>query len=503
MQPRDESAEVFARLKRAIDGMVVFSPGQEKARGLVEDGPRHVCLVGGTRSGKTFLIVRQIVTIALRAPHSRHAILRFSGNAARSSISLDTLPTVMRRCFPDERYEEHRNDGFFELSNESQIWVGGLGDKDRVEKILGQEYLTVFLNEASQIPYASYLVAMTRLAQTIHGERQRVFIDLNPVEKTHWTNQLFGEARDPISKTPLPNPDAYARAFLNPRDNEANLSAEYLASLAAMPSRQRKRFYEGVYVEELDGALWKIADIEETRIHKSELPDFTRVVVAIDPATTSGPESDETGIIVAALGTNGHGYILADGSGRYVPTEWARKAVELYTLHGADRIIGEVNQGGQMIEATLRVVNPNIPFKAIHASRGKIVRAEPVAALYEQKKVHHVGTFNDLEDQMVSYTVGSNKSPDRLDAAVYALSELMVTQGAGIIEWYRQQVEGHQVNVEVSTAQSVRLAAPEGISTVYLMSGRMILIGGDRTILVSETDAKPLRAQGWKELQNA
>jgi phage terminase large subunit len=235
---------------------VRFSDGQERARRLLAGPNRFSCLVGGTRSGKTFIGVRTIIVRGLKGAGSRHAILRFRANAARASVALDTLPAVMRACFPGVGLKEHRQDGFFELPNESQIWIGGLDDKERVEKILGQEYATIFLNEASQIPYSSALIAQTRLAQVVPGLKQRFFVDLNPVGKAHWTNRLFGEKRDPVSGRPLVDPDEYARAFLNPRDNAANLSPEFLRSLENLPDRARKRFLEGVYVDEIDGALW-------------------------------------------------------------------------------------------------------------------------------------------------------------------------------------------------------------------------------------------------------
>ena len=162
---------------------------------------------------------------ALPRPSSRHAILRFHANAARASISLDTLPHVMRLCFPRIKLKEHRQDGFFELPNGARIWVGGLDDKERVEKILGLEYVSIFLNEASQIPYASALVAFTRLAQTIENVAQRAYVDLNPVAKSHWTNLLFGEKRDPDFDAEARRSRRITRAaFVNPRDNEKNLS---------------------------------------------------------------------------------------------------------------------------------------------------------------------------------------------------------------------------------------------------------------------------------------
>jgi len=143
------------------------------------------------------------------------------------------------------------------------------------------------------------------------------------------------------------------------------------------------------------GALWNRARLEELRwpVYRS-VPELTRIFVAIDPAASSGEDADETGIIVAGKDAGGRGYVLADRSGHYTPTEWAQAAIGLYQQHKADRLVAEVNNGGDMVEATLRMIDPNAPFTAVHASRGKVVRVEPVAALYEQQpgRVFHVGT---------------------------------------------------------------------------------------------------------------
>lgn len=307
--------------------MVSFSSGQEAARRLLEGPQRYTCLAGGTRSGKTFLIVRSIVARALKAPGSRHAILRFHANAARASIALDTLPNVAKLCFPALKLKQHRQDGFFELPNKSRIWIGGLDDKERVEKILGLEYVSIFLNEASQIPYASALVAFTRLAQKVDGLKQRTYVDLNPVAKSHWTNLLFGEKRDPLSMQKLADPKNYARHFLNPVDNADNLAPEFLESLANLPERQRKRFYEGVYVDELEAALWSYEIIETTRCAPADIPESARVsvVVAVDPSGAAGRDdlgADEIGVIVAARGTDGDCYVIADRSCREAPAVW-------------------------------------------------------------------------------------------------------------------------------------------------------------------------------------
>jgi predicted phage terminase large subunit-like protein len=153
---------------------------------------------------------------------------------------------------------------------------------------------------------------------------------------------------------------------------------------------------------------------------------------------SSGEEADETGIVVCGKDFHGHGYVLDDVSGHYLPAEWAKTAIAAYhnPAHRADRIIAEINNGGEMVEHTLRMVDPGIPFTAVHASRGKVIRAEPVSALYEQGRVHHVGTFSQLEDQMTSFTVDFdrdlNGSPDRLDALVWAMTELLVEDSGSL-----------------------------------------------------------------------
>lgn len=374
---------------------------------------------------------------ALRGDQSRHAILRFRGNAARASIALDTLPKVARDCF-EVRLEEHRQDGFFESPNKSQIWVGGLDDKDRVEKILGQEYSTIYLNECSQIPYVSVLLARTRLAQNVGGLKQRAYYDLNPVGMGHWSNVEFGEKKDPLSRRPLPSPENYHRMFLNPIGNAENLSPEYLQSLRELPERQRRRFYEGVYVSEVDGALWTYERLEQIRIERADMPQLKRIVVSVDPSGARGVEdvrSDEIGIIVAGLGIDGRAYVIEDLSCRLGPAGWARRAVEAYHRHSADAIVAEINFGKAMVEETIRTQDRTVAIRSVTASRGKSVRAEPISALYEDKidKVRHVGRFEELEDQLCKFTTSGytgERSPDRADALVWALTELMMKQQA-------------------------------------------------------------------------
>lgn len=184
--------------------------------------------------------------------------------------------------------------------------------------------------------------------------------------------------------------------------------------------------------DDAPGALWQREMLDKCRV--TRVPNLARIVVAIDPAVTSTAASDETGIVVAGVGpcnckgvTETHGFVLDDKSLTASPSGWATQAVAALRARNGDRIIGETNNGGEMIESTLRVVDAQVPYKAVHASRGKYARAEPIAAQYEQGRVHHVGVFGELEDQLCNWVPASGtESPDRLDALVWALTELML-----------------------------------------------------------------------------
>jgi len=232
--------------------------------------------------------------------------------------------------------------------------------------------------------------------------------------------------------------EAVYKTLLRTSDNAANLDPRLLAELYATygGTRLGRQELEGEILDDIPGALWTRAIIPHApppRVerHGVNETDLSRVVVAVDPAITSGEESDETGIIVAGLGHDRRGYVLADLSTRMSPIEWARRAIGAYHEHKADRIIAEANQGGDMVSTVIRTVDPTVPVTLVHASRGKRTRAEPVAALYEQGKVTHCAPLPELEDQLCSYTGDPGESsPDRLDALVWAISGLMLGEVA-------------------------------------------------------------------------
>jgi hypothetical protein len=384
--------------------------------------------VGGGRSGKTFGFCYCIATRALKAPESRHLVSRLHNIDVRQSVMMDTWPKMMRLAYPGLSYNTNKSDQFVLMPNAAEIWFGGLDEAARVDKILGKEYATIYVNEASQVPYQSVTTLRTRLAQNctqVDGRRLpiKAYYDLNPVGKGHWTHKEFVECVRPENGLPLA-PGSRRHVFLNPVDNP-HLPPETLAEYDALPDRQRQRFYEGKYLSDVPGALWPYEIIDGHR--GAVLPPLLRIVVAVDPSGSDGAGGDRQGIIVAAIGADGRGYVLEDGSVRLPPAGWAAEAVRLYRKWQADLIVAEANYGGAMVESTIRTADANVPVKLVHASRGKHVRAEPVSALYSQGKVSHVGTFADLEDQMGMFTTDGYQggdSPDRVDALVWAFIEL-------------------------------------------------------------------------------
>lgn len=270
-----------------------------------------------------------------------------------------------------------------------------------------------------------------------------------------WDNLLLGlrlgaDPRAVVTTTPKPNKlvrDVLASPGTvvmrgSTFDNAANLAPSFLDSVVRRyrGTRLGRQELEAELLDDLPGALWSRDAIEAARVNAA--PDLARIVIAIDPAVSSGEGADETGIVVAGLAHDGQIYVLDDLSGRMTPRAWAVKAIAAYKKFAADRIVAEVNNGGDMVEAMLRSVASDAPFRAVRASRGKAVRAEPIAALYEQGRVHHVGGFATLEDQLCSFAADFDRgaagaSPDRLDALVWAVTDLIANRDAAILDYYR------------------------------------------------------------------
>ena len=405
---------------------------QRELRTLIASDATHVMAFGGSRSGKTFEFCRALCLMSIVCG-GRYAIFRKHMHTARTAVFKDTLRSVMRLCFPGVQCVFNESDSMLWFpSTNGEIWCLGLDDEQRVEKILGKEFAWVFFNECSEISLHAVETALTRVSQRPNGmRRNKVFYDCNPPGKSHWAYRFFVEKVHPETREPLLRPELYAAMRINPGDNAANLPPEYIANtLETLSEQKRRRFLLGEWSDDNEGALWKATTmIDPFRVHQPP-DDLERIVVAVDPAVTHTERSDSTGIVVAGRRTGDDGtphfYVLDDLTLKGSPGEWAERVNQAYQRWRADKVVAEGNQGGQMVAETLYSVDPLLPVRIVHARHGKTVRAEPVAALYQRGMVHHCGQLPDLEDEMTSYTgADREKSPDRMDAMVYAMLELM------------------------------------------------------------------------------
>ncbi|GGI24135.1 DNA-packaging protein [Bradyrhizobium guangdongense] len=311
----------------------------------------------------------------------------------------------------------------YEPSKRKLEWPNGATalafSAEESERLRGPQFSFLWGDEACAWENAQQTWDMAQFGLRI-GSRPRWLITSTPRPTKFLRDLLAREGHDVVVSR--------GSTFANAK----NLAPSFLEAIEARygGTRLGRQEIEGEVLTDTPGALWQMDWLDRDRV--SRAPELRRIVVAIDPAISTNEGSDETGIIVVGIGGDRHGYVLEDLSGRYQPHEWATIAVAAYSRHKADRIVGEKNQGGDMVQSTIRMVDPNVSFKPVHASKGKFVRAEPVSALYEQRKVHHVGSFPQLEDQLCTFTSDfdrgrSGYSPDRLDALVWGLSELMVT----------------------------------------------------------------------------
>jgi PBSX family phage terminase large subunit len=358
------------------------TPKQIEATRLMAD-KHEVLLEGGSRSGKSFIIIRNIILRALKYPGTRHLIVRFRFNHVKQSIWYGTIQDVMKIAFPSINYTENKSDWFISFDNGSEIWIGGTDDKERIEKILGNEYATIFVNEASQIPYETYETLKTRLNPP-KGVPPKLIIDYNPPSKKHWGYRIFHEHKNPETDAPLRHQERYGYLRMNPVDNTENLNENYLETLESLGEKRRRRFYLGEYSDDTEGALWKRDWIIRHRVES--VSDLTRVVVAVDPAVTGNETSDDTGIIVVGSKTvdgKEHYYVMDDFTYHGDVTGWGQSVIDAYRRHSADLVVAETNQGGDLVEMNIRNYDRSIRFKKVTATRGKALRAEPVANLYD------------------------------------------------------------------------------------------------------------------------
>lgn len=365
-------------------------------------------LLAGRGAGKTEAGARYLDAYLSTHPRHRAAIIAPTLGDARS-ICVEGDSGLLA---VNPRLTFNRSWGELRWPNGSRAQLFGAYTPEDAERLRGPQHHVVWWDEFASARQLDAVWNNMRLGLRL-GSRPHMVITTTPRPRP----RLLTLLQDPRTVT------VTARTDDNPHLH-ADVRAELYGLYAG--TRLGRQELAAELLTDVPGALWTRDRIEQARTLSA--PPLTRIVVAIDPAATSGENAADTGIVVAGVvghGADAHGYILDDRSVHASPHGWASAAVAAYHTYRADRIVAETNNGGEMVGQTIRTVDPRVAYTAVHASRGKATRAEPVAALYEQGRVHHVGAFPELEDQLCSWLPGED-SPDRLDALVWALTDLML-----------------------------------------------------------------------------
>jgi predicted phage terminase large subunit-like protein len=365
-------------------------------------------LLAGRGFGKTRTAAEDVAAYGLDNPGSRIAVVAETFADGRD-VCIEGESGLLS-CLPERSVKMwNRSIGELFLVNRTTY---RLFSGDKPDGLRGYQFHRAWVDELAKFRYARESWTQLMLGLRL-GERPQAVVTTTPRPVS-----LLRGLKD-RENTHVTTGSTF--------DNAANLAAPFLEEIRARYEGTRVGRQE-LYAEILDdvpGALWTRAMVDAART--KEAPDMERVVVAIDPAVTSGEDADETGLVVAGRGIDGRAYVLADRTCRLSPDGWAKRAVAAFDEFSGDRVVAEVNNGGDLVERVIRTVSPRIPYKKVHASRGKRVRAEPVAALYEQGKVKHAAAMPELEDQMCAFVPeGYDGSPDRVDALAWALTELML-----------------------------------------------------------------------------
>lgn len=399
---------------------------------------RYFIITGGRGSGKSFAVGSFICTDFVNKEEQKNTLyLRQTLVSAHISIIpefLGKLELLGYGEFVKKGKTEIKN-----LNNLSMLYFRGI-QTSRGSNEANLKSITnvscVLIDEAQELVDEAQFDRID-LSVRDNEVQNRIILSLNPTNDKHWIYRRFFKERGILEDFNGCDPRFPDTCYIHTdfRDNLENLPQTFL-DLASECKQQNISKYNNIFLglwskDNVD-ALWKRATmIDPFRLHRRDCPsDFDRIVIGIDPAVTNTEKSDETGIVCVACAKNAHTneteyYVLEDWSMKGSPDEWARKAIELFNEYDADRIVVEVNNGGDLVESLMHRIDNTVPLTSVRATRGKILRAEPVSALYERGLVHHVGTFPYLEDEMCNYC-GTDKesSPDRLDALVWALTDL-------------------------------------------------------------------------------
>jgi phage terminase large subunit-like protein len=398
----------------------------EQQRTFFDSQSPEILYSGAFGAGKSRILCEKAYALGQRYPGAPIGIFR----KARASLAATTRVTFLRDVLPAGAItRKNVTEGWYELGNGSRFWLLGL-DADPVtgvpSKVGSLDLAFAFVDEAIELTAADWAMLEGRLRWPGVPYTQ-LGGATNPADPKHWLIERFrepGHEKDRVLLT------------ASTMENRM-LPKSYLERMAGLTGIYRERYVKGDWVA-LSGGLFDPAWIKlgeaPQRFDEGTLkPIYKRVVVALDPAVTASKDSDETGMIVAATDEAGNGYVLADLSGRMAPHVWAERAVQAFDEFKADHILGEVNNGGDLVASTIHAVRATVPFRSVTASRGKITRAEPIANLYGMGRVFHTQDFPDLVGQLIGYD-GTGKSPDRMDALVWALSDIMLTGYSGSTE---------------------------------------------------------------------
>ncbi len=407
---------------KATAGLYTDWLTQARAKQLTPQGDWNIWLIlAGRGWGKTRTGATDSLLYALRNPESQVAIVTPTfGDLRRVAFE---GPSGILKMLPKDALLRGRGQGYNASASEIRLYNGSkiMGfSASEPDRLRGPQFHRAWCDELAAWRYPEtfdQLMFGLRL-----GHKPQCIITTTPKPT-------------PIIRTLMGRDDCIITTG-STFENSDNLAASTLTMLKAKyegTTLGRQELYAEV-IDAMEGALWTPRLIEDKRLRVLEENKITNVLVALDPAVTSGDNSDETGIVVVGKDANNEYYVLEDKSGKYKPDQWGTVAIDLYYQWDADRIVAEVNNGGDLVKGLIRTLDPEARYKSVHATRGKMVRAEPVAALYEQGRVHHVGVFPELETQMCTYTGDRpNPSPDRLDALVWGLSE--ISKSRGDIAW--------------------------------------------------------------------
>lgn len=439
------------------------NPKQEKLTQLIWQDPivRNVLAYGPSRSGKSAIITANIINRALAYPGTKHAIFRLTMRSCRSHLFNGTFPDIMKMLYPElwawmgKNGKINKAESWVEFPNGSKIHFEGL-DPNNIDKVLGAQYATAWVNECNEIQdYEIIQQLASRMADKapLHDlntgkpvldhngdfimSRPLMIFDCNPDVKTDWEYQCFVEKRHPINGKPFKPRSLlkWRRVKLPTSENIKNLDLDYIDELEDRydgSPEMESRFLIGDWRDDNPDALFRkgMFTIQLPPKNKDGSFVLARIIVAVDPSGNDGNNGDYTGICVVGLGFDGCAYILADASVKGSTDAWSTRVGEMYDTWKADLVVAEKNFGGTMVTNTIQQYRRNLPVKLVSATRGKLVRAEPVAMAYHQGKVFHTDSFKELEAQMCAYKEGAKKSPDRMDALVWGVSEILKI-GAG------------------------------------------------------------------------